>query len=102
MKRNDNPWITNHQLRRVRLLVELPSGPEPGAVMAYMWGESDTQRGRLWHEAGQWLEGQDDTRHAPADWIHHMALTCIQDRPNTSERLLFGLTGGMGLQDPLF
>ena len=102
MTNNSNLWRTDHKLRTVRFQLELPQGPEPGAVLVYVWGESDTKRGRLWHEANQWIEGEDDCRHAPADWIHHIALTVIQDRPNTSERLLFGLTGGRDLQDPLF
>lgn len=102
MTNNSALWRTNHQLHKVRFTLELPTGPEPGVVSAYVTGESGTKRGRLWHEANVWTEGQDDCRHAPADWIHHVALTAVQDRPNSQERLLFGLTGGLGVQDPLF
>lgn len=64
-------------------------------------GSSSYKRLPLWSESSVW-DGEDDTRHAPADWLHHIALTALQDRPNTSERLLFSLTGGLGVQDPLF
>lgn len=89
-------------LHLVTFTLRLPD--DPGAavpITARAVGSSGYRRLPLWSESSVWDDG-DDTRHAPADWLHHIALTVLQDRPNTSERLLFSLTGGLGVQDPLF
>lgn len=89
-------------LQVVRFRLELPGGPEaPQTVSVVATGESVYRRGPLWTEASSWTE-PDDQKVAPADWIHHIALATIQDRPNTQERLVFSLTGGLGVQEPLF
>lgn len=89
-------------LQLVRFRLELPHDPEaPQAVTVHATGESVLRRGPLWTESASWSD-PDDHGIPPADWVHHIALAALQDRPNTSERLLFALTGGLGLQEPLF
>lgn len=89
-------------LQSVQFTLELPEHPDsPPAILARATGRSAYKRGSLWHEQSTWTHPE-DLRNAPADWIHHIALTALQDKPNTQERLLFSLTGGLGMQDPLF
>lgn len=92
----------NHRLTTVSLTLQFPGPPdEDGPVYGVASGRSQTRRAPLWQETNSWADGA-DLRHEPADWLHHIALVALQDRPNSTERLLFGLTGGLGLQDPLF
>lgn len=90
------------ELRVVTFRLELPGPDTAGVVNGLAQGHSPNRRVALWSEANVWTESQADLRHEPADWVHHLALTALQDRPNTTERLLFGLTGGLGVQEPLF
>ena len=98
--------MTYHQktppLHVVRFSLEFGQDPADETVVTRAHGESEYQRKRLWTETNTFSVHNDDLRHAPADWIHHITLTAIQDRPNSQERLIFGLTGGLGLQDPLW
>lgn len=56
-------------------------------------GRSDLQRPALW----VWSEEFDEeSPYGVSDAIHHLALVVEQDRPNTRERLFFGLNGGLG------
>lgn len=89
-------------LHLVTFSLRLPENPgERAPVSCRAVGSSGYKRLPLWSESSVW-DDDEDVRLAPADWIHHIALTALQDRPNTSERLLFSLTGGLGVQDPLF
>lgn len=90
------------ELAVVQFRLEL-AGPTlaPHVIVCHATGSSPMRRRSLWTESS--IFGEDaDLRHAPADWIHHIALTALQDRPNSQERLLFGLTGGLGIQESLF
>lgn len=73
----------------------------PPGITGRVVGSSEYKRLPLWTESSVWDTG-DDLLMAPADWIHHVVLVALQDRPNTSERLLFGLTGGLGQQLNMF
>lgn len=89
-------------LHLVQFRLEFPDTPDAdGPIVTHATGSSPNRRRSLWHESAVWTD-ESDLRHEPADWVHHIALTALQDRPNTTERLLFGLTGGLGAQDPLF
>lgn len=99
---NSNDWHVNHRLDVIHARLELHGTPEEGMVTGLMRGVSHGKRRNLWTEANAWESETADLRMAPADWVHHVALVALQDRPNTGERLLFGLTGGLGVQDPLF
>ena len=76
--------------------------PVDETIVARATGESTYRRQRLWTEVSTFTADHDDLRHAPADWINHIALVALQDRPNSSERLIFGLTGGLGVQEQLW
>lgn len=73
----------------------------PPGITGRVVGSSEYKRLPLWTEANVWTD-EDDLMMAPGDWVHHVILVALQDRPNTSERLLFGLTGGLGEQRRLF
>lgn len=89
-------------LALVYFRLELPGDSSlDGPVVCHATGQSPMKRRSLWSESNV-FGPDDDLMHAPADWIHHLALVVLQDRPNSQERLLFGLTGGLGAQDPLF
>lgn len=98
--------MSNHTntppLHVVTFRLELSEDPQDETIVARATGESTYRRQRLWTEVSTFSADRDDLRHAPADWINHIALVALQDRPNSPERLIFGLTGGLGLQDPLF
>lgn len=89
-------------LHVVRFTLTWPEDPDDPTLLAQAVGESSYKRGRLWTESATFAPAEDKMKLAPADWVHHIALTALQDRPNTQERLVFGLTGGLGVQDPLF
>lgn len=89
-------------LHSVLFHLNLAADPEvPASVVVHAQGRSVYRRGNLWAESSIFAPG-DDQQIAPADWLHHIALVALQDRPNTQERLLFGLTGGLGVQEELF
>lgn len=96
------PFSNPKPLRTVHARLELDSGPEDAVVAAYVHGYSPNRRTHLWAEAALWTPEDSDQRVEPADWIHHILLCSLQDRPNTQERLLFSLTGGLGQQGTLF
>lgn len=93
----------HHRLRTVTARLWLPSPEEPLTTWTgIVQGGSPTRRAALWSESNTWND--DDTAHGleVADWFHHIFLCAVQDQPNSQERLLFSLTGGLGQQDPLF
>lgn len=85
----------------VNVRLEFPADPDADApIVVHATGSSPMRRRALWVESN--VYGPDeDLRHAPADWIHHVALAVLQDRPNSQERLIFALTGGLGIQETL-
>lgn len=89
-------------LHRVTFVLEFSEDPGDCTVTVSATGTSAYKRGTLWREAEVFTESSDHLKLAPADWIHHVALCSLQDRPNTTERLLFSLTGGLGIQTELF
>lgn len=97
-----NPYAVSHELRVIRATITLPSSAEEGPTTAHVIGETPTKRAPLWSETNAWGPPLDDRYLEVGDWVHHVVLASLQDRPNTGERLLFSLTGGLGVQDPLF
>lgn len=96
------PHRPAHRLETVSFTIGLGPHPELAVVDVVAEGRSSTCRHALWRETNIYNAFSADLLIEPADWIHHIALTALQDRPNSQERLLFGLTGGLGYQDPLF
>lgn len=91
----------DHKLRVVTFRLEFGEPAGETVINALAQGHAETRRTSLWSEANVWTEATADVRHEPADWLHHIALVALQDRPNSTERLLFGLTGGLGQQGSL-
>lgn len=82
-----------HELESIRVVVNLPS-PQNGHVTSVrVLGETSTQRATLWSESASWTA--DEVTHGlqPTDWIGHVLLTALQDRPKDQEALDNGLTG---------
>lgn len=104
MTNNDRHlWAVKHELEVVRLRLGLGTGADGVDIInGVAQGTSGGKRTPLWTETAVWNSQDHDTRHEPGDWVHHIALACLQDRPNSAERLLFSLTGGLGIGDPLF
>lgn len=96
------PHKPAHRLETVTFTIRLGGHPELAVVDIVAEGRSSTYRHALWRETNIYNSLTDDLTLEPADWVHHVTLTALQDRPNSQERLLFGLTGGLGVQDPLF
>lgn len=92
----------NHRLTRITAQLDLGTGEENDVILGRVFGWSITQRGRLWAEHSSWVAPQDDVVRTPGDWLHHVVLVALEDRPNSQERLDYGLVGGVGIQDPLF
>lgn len=103
MTRQANPYHVPHRLTEVRFTLQL-SHPdvEVPVIVGLAQGSGETKRTSLWTESNIWTGDELAQGNVVADWVHHIALAALQDRPNTSERLLFSLTGGLGVQDPLF
>lgn len=98
-----NPYaVPTPRLEQVVFTLDIVETGGIDGVSARAHGTSTFKRRALWTEAASWSEDSADLRHEPADWIHHIALAALQDRPNNTERLLFSLTGGLGQQNPLF
>jgi hypothetical protein len=92
-----------HRLRTVTARLWLPSLEEPPTPWTgIVQGGSPTRRAPLWSESNLWDEDVAQQGNEVADWFHHILLCAVQDQPNSQERLLFSLTGGLGQQDPLF
>lgn len=93
----------HHRLRTVTARLWLPSDEEPPTPWTgIVQGASPTRRAFLWSESNSWDEDVAERGNEIADWFHHIFLCAIQDKPNSQERLLFSLTGGLGDQSPLF
>lgn len=88
-----------HQLDRIEVTVRLPDEPDPTSTSIAVHGRSSTKRSDLW----TYQEYFDDTVTAAkgygvGDALHHIVLVCMQDRPNTLERLQFSLRGGIAYE----
>lgn len=90
------------QLTTVEFRLEIPTRPGAHMVNTLAQGLSPNKRRPLWTEANVYNSADSDTMVEPADWIHHIALCALQDRPASQRDLIVALTGGMGEQHRLF
>lgn len=60
-----------------------------------------TKRAPLWHYRETWTATEQRMGLEPADWVHHLALTALQDQPGTLEGLQQSLRGGAWEDVPL-
>lgn len=65
-----------------------------GGVTVHASGESPLKRTSLWVIDEAWAE--DNPVYGPYDMVSHLVLAVAQDRPNTKERLIFSMNGGLG------
>lgn len=89
-------WNVSHNLESVELTLWMPKPDESDAHSIRAAGRASTKRANLW----TYQETFDDALSAEkgysaADALHHIALVCMQDRPNSLERLNFALRGGL-------
>lgn len=96
-------WQTQHQLETVVITYRLPDvrTGAPAAITAH--GRSSTKRANLWTHHEEW--DPEDTQHEgyePSDLARHLLLVAEQDRPNSAERLAFGLSGGLSWTEEEF
>lgn len=90
------------KLTTVSLRLDLPSDLTGGALIAQAHGISPYKRERLWTDTNVFEANECDLRLTPADWVHHIALCAIQDKPATQEDYIASLTGGLGIQGEMF
>lgn len=90
------------QLHTVEFRLELPTRPGVRVLNGLAVGHSTNKRRPLWTEANVWTNADADLDVEPADWVHHIALCALQDRPTDAASLLMSLTGGEGEQLNLF
>jgi len=87
-------WHPTHELDRVEVTMRFP---DDGSVELRAAGYASTKRGALWRFQEDFLIDQGSM--AAHDAAAHLLLVVQQDRPNTRERLDFGLMGGLGWED---
>lgn len=74
----------------------LPNLEDRQAYALAVSGRSETKRANLWTYQELFTPELDQEKgYSAADALHHVALVCIQDRPNSLERLQFALRGGI-------
>lgn len=83
-------------LERVEFSLLLPTAAQPNTSALSVHGRSPLRRPALWsyHEA---FDDQVDAAkgYGVHDAMAHVVLVCMQDRPNTLDRLDFALSGGL-------
>lgn len=97
-----NPYQPHHRLSTIDVSLTLPPHDDlDGPIIAVVRGRSATKRVNLWIESGTWDASEPHRQNNVADWVQHVILCAVQDRPNSTERLMFSLTGGLAGQDQL-
>jgi hypothetical protein len=94
-------WQTHHKLERIEISYRLADPVRGIRATLTAHGTTATKRGYLWTHSEAW--GPDEMHEAgyePSDLARHLILVCEQDRPNSAQRLAFGLTGGLSWDEP--
>ena len=87
-------WHPNHKLEKVTLTLRWL---DDGTTELRAEGWATTKVRRLWVYGEDFDAGAHDM--APHDVAAHILLCCHQDKPNTMDRLLFSLRGGLLWED---
>lgn len=66
-----------------------------GQVGVHVAGRSPLRRANLWTMDEHW--SFDNPVYGPYDFVSHLVLAMAQDRPNTLDRALFSLNGGLSI-----
>lgn len=89
-------WHVNHTLETVEITLWLPGPDDVGVTSMRAAGRASTRRANLWTYQEHFEPDVDREKgYGIGDAVHHVALVCLQDRPNTLERLNFALRGGL-------
>lgn len=85
-----------HVLDSLDIKLWLPDKVEGHPPHLEVHGRSRTKRGNLWTYAESFPDERSSSQgYGVGDALHHIALVCIQDTPNTMDRLDFALSGGV-------
>lgn len=82
-----------HQLETVTVRITLPSPTNGHVTQARIVGETSTRRATLWSESVSWTAQEVAHGLQAADWVNHVVLCTLQDRPATQEALDNSLIG---------
>lgn len=89
-------WHVAHELDRVEITLYLPKDPQDRSAVMQVAGRASTRRANLWTYQELFDPSIDTEKgYGIGDAVHHVTLVCLQDRPNTLERLNFALRGGL-------
>lgn len=93
-----------HALTHIDATVRFPAAHEHQTSSLAVHGRSTTKRASLWTYQEYFdPEVAREKGYHLSDALAHIVLVCHQDRPNTLDRLRFGLQGGLAYtQDPLW
>lgn len=93
----------NHRLERVEITLVLPDEARRTDVTIRAAGRASTRRADLWTYQ-ETLDAWPDVEkgYGAGDALNHIALVCMQDRPNTLDRLQFALRGGLAWEQGEF
>lgn len=86
----------SHRLEEVQITLYLPGEHDSGVTSMRVAGRASTKRANLWTYQEHFDPSLDAEKgYSVSDAVHHVALVCLQDRPNTLARLDFALRGGL-------
>nr|CRY96645.1 hypothetical protein [uncultured prokaryote] len=88
----------DHSLDRLSARLTIPSRRNGYIASVTVNGESETKRGNLWTAQESWTQAEQDRGLQVADWLQHLVLVSIQDRPITPTGLQHVL-GAKGWED---
>lgn len=98
-----NEWRTKHMLTSIEARLSIPHPVDRLQCVLTVHGRSVTKRANLWTYQEYFdLELMTEKGYSAADALHHIALVCLQDQPNTLERLNFALRGGLAWEQGEF
>lgn len=85
-----------HKLETVEITLYLPEPDDLRTASMKVAGRASTKRANLWTYQEHFdIEVDAAKGYGIGDAAHHVTLVCVQDRPNTLERLNFALRGGL-------
>lgn len=82
-----------HDLEVVTARIILPSPANGHVTQARVVGEASTRRTTLWNESASWTPEEAAAGLQPTDWVAHILLCALQDRPRDQGGLDNSLIG---------
>lgn len=81
-------WHGNHRLSRIDMTLRID--PD-GELSISAQGRADTKRTPLWSHEEHFRQERNDL--SASDWVAHLVLVALQDRPTSAQALQDGLRG---------